>query len=98
MSNLEISTHPRHNANVFASAGSGKTWLLITRICRLLLAGADPQHILAITFTRNSAADMRAQLHERLSNWAVISEQNLREELEKIGHRSALIDADQTEK
>lgn len=85
MATLHASTNPNSSANVFASAGSGKTWLLITRICRLLLAGAAPQHILAITFTRKSAADMRMRLHERLSQWAVMPEQELRAELSEIG-------------
>ena len=35
-----------------ACAGSGKTWILISRIFRLLLSGIAPHEILAITFTR----------------------------------------------
>ncbi len=81
MVSLNSSTHPKQNANVFASAGSGKTWLLITRICRLLLSGVEPQHILAITFTRKSAAEMRVRLIEKLSNWAVMSDDELTSEL-----------------
>lgn len=84
MDSLDTSTHPKHNANVFASAGSGKTWLLITRICRLLLAGAEPQHILAITFTRKSAAEMRARLFDKLEAWSVMSESELVDELSTI--------------
>lgn len=84
MASLNSSTHPKQNANVFASAGSGKTWLLITRICRLLLSGVDPQHILAITFTRKSAAEMRERLLEKLSYWAVIPDDILSSELSKI--------------
>ncbi|MDW3095176.1 MAG: UvrD-helicase domain-containing protein [Gammaproteobacteria bacterium] len=84
MASLDTSTHPQNNANVFASAGSGKTWLLITRICRLLLAGAEPQQILAITFTRKSAAEMRARLFDKLQAWSVISETQLRNELAAI--------------
>ena len=84
MSNLLESTRPDRNANVFASAGSGKTWLLITRICRLLLAGVKPQHILAITFTRKSASEMRARLYEKIAAWAVMPEKELISELNDI--------------
>ena len=42
-------TEPTANASVHASAGTGKTWLLTTRIIRLLLAGARPDGILAVT-------------------------------------------------
>jgi hypothetical protein len=44
---------------VEACAGSGKTWMLVSRIVRLLLAGVEPHHILAITFTRAAAGDAR---------------------------------------
>jgi ATP-dependent helicase/nuclease subunit A len=57
---------PSHNATVHASAGTGKTWLLVTRIIRLLLDGARPDSIMAITFTRKAAAEMQERLTERL--------------------------------
>jgi len=63
---------PRRSAVVDACAGSGKTWLLVSRMIRLLLDGADPSGILAITFTRKAAQEMRARLVDWL-RWLAIA-------------------------
>jgi DNA helicase-2/ATP-dependent DNA helicase PcrA len=43
---------------VIAGAGSGKTHTLAARVVRLVIAGADPQRILLLTFSRRAAAEM----------------------------------------
>ena len=43
---------------VIAGAGSGKTNTLAARVVRLVTAGADPQRILLLTFSRRAAAEM----------------------------------------
>jgi ATP-dependent helicase/nuclease subunit A len=57
---------PQVSVVVEACAGAGKTWMLVSRIVRALLDGAAPQEILAITFTRKAAGEMRERLHEWL--------------------------------
>ena len=52
--------NPQRSVVVEACAGSGKTWLLTARLFRLLLAGAKPDVILAITFTRKAAEAIEA--------------------------------------
>ena len=56
---------PSRSCIVEACAGSGKTWMLVSRMLRALLDGAAPHGILAITFTRAAAGEMR----ERLDKW-----------------------------
>ena len=57
--------NPARSVVVEACAGSGKTWLLASRIVRLLLAGIAPGEILAITFTRKAARE----IEERVVGW-----------------------------
>lgn len=62
---------PTCSVVVEACAGSGKTWLLVSRILRLLLAGARPGEILAITYTRKAAREIQARLQDWLRELAL---------------------------
>ncbi|HEV3214374.1 MAG TPA: UvrD-helicase domain-containing protein [Vicinamibacterales bacterium] len=57
---------PAHHVVLEASAGTGKTHVLVDRYLNLLLHGVDPANILAITFTRKAAAEMRARIVKAL--------------------------------
>jgi len=77
MSNPLTAINPQISATVSASAGTGKTWLLVSRIIRLLLTGASADAILAITFTRKAAAEMQSRLASRLFEFAAADDSQL---------------------
>ncbi|REG19600.1 UvrD-helicase domain-containing protein [Roseateles depolymerans] len=65
-----LACDPARSVVVEACAGAGKTWMLVSRILRALLDGTQPQDIVAITFTRKAAGEMRERLNEWLHEFA----------------------------
>jgi ATP-dependent helicase/nuclease subunit A len=61
-----IAIDPTRNVALEASAGTGKTRVLVDRYIGLLLSGVKPRNILAITFTRKAAAEMRQRILDEL--------------------------------
>ena len=56
----------KNNLAYEASAGSGKTFMLVVRYLSLLFMGADIPKILALTFTNKAAREMRERVVETL--------------------------------
>lgn len=85
-----IACNPARSVAVEACAGAGKTWMLVSRIIRALLDGVDatdghlqvqPHEILAITFTKRAASEMRERLYQWLEAFAVADHATLQKEL-----------------
>jgi len=66
-------TRNEPNTLIRASAGTGKTYKLAIRYISLLHAGAEPEFVLATTFTRKAAGEILNRVLTRLSN-AVLDE------------------------
>ena len=64
----DLAANPASSAWVSASAGTGKTHVLTSRVLRLLMDGADPGKILCLTFTKAAAAEMANRINERLAS------------------------------
>src|ERR1700751_5992859 len=81
---------PSRSVWVGASAGTGKTKVLIDRVLRLMLPrisgepATQPGKVLCLTFTKTAAAEMSNRIYERLSSWSVKNEADLRNELQEL--------------
>ena len=79
-----IACDPRRSVAVEACAGAGKTWMLVSRMIRALLENdgeVQPHEILAITFTKKAAGEMRERLYDWLEQFAQADDETLRQEL-----------------
>lgn len=92
-----IACDPRRSVAVEACAGAGKTWMLVSRIVRALLEGMDPppgtpalapHDILAITFTKRAATEMRERLYGWLQAFSCAGDEALAHELRTRGIRA----------
>lgn len=77
-----IACDPKQSVAIEACAGAGKTWMLVSRILRALLDGTKPEAILAITYTKKAAGEMRERLFEWLYNFA--NEKNHKKLLQEL--------------
>ncbi len=79
-------SHEKGDVIISASAGSGKTFVMINRLVRLIVEKkTSVDRILAITFTESAAADMRRKLYEEILNeYKETKDKALRIELENV--------------
>jgi ATP-dependent helicase/nuclease subunit A len=84
--------NPLMNHWVGASAGTGKTKVLIDRVLRLMLPRAGlpeesatpPERILCLTFTKTGAAEMSNRIYAVLAGWSVMEDAALDAELVRL--------------
>jgi len=70
---------------VSANAGSGKTYVLASRVVRLLLQGVAPSKILCLTFTKAAAANMASGVFDKLARWTQLADDELIGEIVAAG-------------
>jgi ATP-dependent helicase/nuclease subunit A len=76
---------PAASVFVSANAGSGKTYVLVNRVIRLLLNDVAPEKILCVTFTKAAAANMAERVFTRLGHWVTLDDAALDAEIKNAG-------------
>lgn len=87
--NQALAADPAASAWVSANAGTGKTFVLVNRVLRLMLAGTAPDRILCLTYTKAAAAEMANRLFKRLAHWATADDAALGQDLAGLLGRPA---------
>lgn len=84
--NQRLAVDPRETVWLSASAGTGKTQVLSSRVLRLLLQpGVEPSQILCLTFTKAGAAEMAERINGTLAEWVRLGDPDLFARLDAIG-------------
>ena len=78
-SDREAAADPTRHVVLRASAGTGKTTVLTERYLNLVRAGVPPRNILALTFTRKAAAEMKDRIAKRLQDAEIAKNPDLAE-------------------
>ncbi len=76
-----LASNPNVNVWVSASAGTGKTKILVDRVLRLLLNGESIENILCITYTKTASQEMINRLMDILANWSILKPEQLQRKL-----------------
>ncbi|CAO5681319.1 MAG: ATP-dependent helicase/nuclease subunit A [Holosporales bacterium] len=79
-----LASNPKISAFVMASAGTGKTKMLVDRLIRLLLNGVEISSILCLTFTKAAAQEMVHRLFSRLEDFTKMTDDTLRHHLNDL--------------
>lgn len=93
-------TEPTVNVIVQANAGTGKTFVLVQRLLRILFREFSDQKdetaagILCLTYTNAGAAEMRNRILGAVMEWARADNETLRELLHGIAHNNPPTDED----
>ena len=54
---------------IVAGAGSGKTRVLTSRVANVLAHGCEPSRVLALTFTKKAAGEMKERIAMMVGTW-----------------------------
>lgn len=82
--NQKIALNINNSIWVSASAGSGKTTILVSRLLVLLLSDIDLSKIVCITYTKTGANEMKTRIYNELASWVVLNDTKLEFTLKKL--------------
>lgn len=92
-------SNPKYSIWTAASAGSGKTTVLVKRLIRLLLNGVEPSKILCITYTTTGAMEMKIRINEKLAELVQLPDDKLKDKIFELeGNRYNINEKAQTAK